>query len=239
MPATPDAFATRINRLKADLVSQARRVQALVEASCEAVFGRDLEAAKRAILMDEPIDHVDVEIEKATVQLLYDATNVGAALRPEQVRMVLTIVKVNNELERIADAGVTLCELVPPIAAQNLPLADTLRVITNSVVGIIRDTGSALDRGDATLARIVLASEDAVEAFKKAILREAQVHVSTGKLSVDMAFLIQELTNLCEIMAEHCTNIAEQILYASSGTIVRHMGGHWEEVPRPAGQAGH
>lgn len=235
MPASPDAFAARIARLKADLVAQSRRVQALVEASCEAVFARDPAAAERAILMDEPIDRVDVEIEKAAVQLLNDATNVGAALRPEQVRMVLTIVKVNNEFERIADAGVNLCELVPAIAAHNVPLADTLRVITNSVVGIIRDTGTALDRADGSLARIVLASEDAVEAFKKAILREAQVQVASGKLSVDMAFLIQELTNLCEIMAEHCTNIAEQVLYASSGTIVRHMGGHWEEVPQQPG----
>jgi phosphate transport system protein len=233
MPSSPDAFTARINRLKADLFAQSRRVQALVEAAFEAVFARDIVAAERAIAMDEPIDHVDVEIEKAAVQLLSDAIAAGAALRPEQLRVVLTIVKVNNELERIADAGVNFSEFAKPIAAQNASLPDTLRVITNSVVGIIRDTGTSLDRSDAALAKIVLASEDAVEAFKKAILREAQVQVSTGKLTVDMAFTLQELTNLCEIMAEHCTNIAEQVLYATTGTIVRHMGGHWEEVPQP------
>lgn len=234
MPGSPDSFTARITRLKADLVSQARRVQSLVEAACESLFVRDLEAAQRAISMDEPIDRVDVEIERAAVALLTDATAAGAALRPEQLRTILTIVKVNNELERIADAGVNLSELVGLLVSRNVPLPETLRVITNSVVGIIRDAGTSLDRSDAALAKIVLASEDAVEEFKKAILREAQVQVSTGKMSVDAAFLLQEATHLCEIMAGHCTNIAEQVLYATTGTIVRHMGGHWEEVPNAA-----
>lgn len=234
MAGSPDAFTSRITRLKADLVAQSRRVQALVEAGCDAIFSRDVAAVARVAAMDEPIDRVDVDIEKAAVQLLSDATAEGAALRPEQLRSVLTIVKVNNELERIADAGVNLSELVAPLVALRVPLPDTLRVITNSVVGIIRDAGTSLDRSDAALAKIVLASEDVVEAFKKATLREAQVQVSTGKLPVDAAFLLMEATNLCEIMAEHCTNIAEQVLYATTGTIVRHMGGHWEEVPQTA-----
>lgn len=232
MPGSPDSFNDRIAQLKSDLVAQARRVQALVEAACDSAFARDQAAAGRAIAMDEPIDKVDVEIEKAAVQLLTDATAAGAALRPEQLRTVLTIVKVNNELERIADAGVNLSEMVKPLVSQDAMLPDKLKVITNSVVGIIRDAGTSLDRSDAHLAKIVLASEDAVEAFKKAILRDAQVQVAGGRMSVDTAFLLQEVTHLCEVMAEHCTNIAEQVLYSTTGTIVRHMGGHWEVVPQ-------
>lgn len=231
MPQSPEGFATRIARLKADLIAQSRRVQALLEAACDAAFARDAAAAQRAIRMDEPIDRVDVEIERAAVQLLTDATATGAALRPEQLRGVLTIVKVNNELERIADVGVAIAELTGELTRQQNVLPDTIRVITNSVIGILRDVGTAYDRDDAALARIVLASEDAVEEFKKAIIRDAQVQVSTGKMSVDFAFVLQELGNLCEILAGHCTNIAEQVLYTTSGTIVRHMGGHWEEVP--------
>lgn len=231
MPQSPEGFATRIARLKADLIAQSRRVQALLEAACDAAFARDAAAAQRAIRMDEPIDRVDVEIERAAVQLLTDATATGAALRPEQLRGVLTIVKVNNELERIADVGVAIAELTGELTRQQNVLPDTIRVITNSVIGILRDVGTAYDRDDAALARIVLASEDAVEEFKKAIIRDAQVQVSTGKMSVDFAFVLQELGNLCEILAGHCTNVAEQVLYTTTGTIVRHMGGHWEEVP--------
>lgn len=231
MPISPDGFRTRIDRLKADLVAQARRVQSLMEGAFDCAFARDAQAAAHTIALDELIDRVDVEIEKAAVQLLTDACSSGAALTPDQLRLVLTIVKVNNELERIADAGVAIAELVPTLIAQSRPLPDTLRVITNSVVGILRDCAQALERTDAHLAKVVLASEDAVEQFKRAILRDAQVQVQSGRMSVDLAFLLQEIATHCLVVSQHCTNIAEQALYVATGAIVRHTGGHWEEVP--------
>lgn len=232
MPTTPEGFSVRITELKAELTAQGRRVQALLEAAFDAAFARDLTAAARAIGLDEVVDQVDVALEQKSVMLLTEATKDGAALAPEQLRMVLTIVKVNNELERIADAGVAVSELVKPLIDMNVTLPDTFRVMTNSIVGILRDACVSLDRKDAHLAKVVLASEDAVEAFKRAILREAQSKVASGKMSVDAAFLIQEVATTCEIMAGHCTNIAEQSLYVATGAIVRHMGGHWEEVPK-------
>lgn len=234
MPTTPHGFSERIAGLKTELADQARRVQALIEAAFDAAFSRDQTGAARVIALDDEVDRVDVHIERLSVGLLTDATAQGAALAPEQLRMVLTIVKVNNELERIADAGVAIAQLIGPMSEQNVRLPETFRVMTNSVVGILRDASLSLERNDGRLAKVVLASEDAVEAFKRAILREAQVQVSTGKTSVDAAFLIQEVATNCEIMAGHCTNIAEQALYLSTGAIVRHLGGHWEEVPRTA-----
>lgn len=231
MPKSPEEFNLRIAQLKGELITQGRRVQVLLEESFDAAFARDQAAAARAIASDDEVDRVDVAIERLSVDLLTAATNEGAALAPEQLRMVLTIVKVNNELERIADVGTTVAELVPGLLTQNLVLPDTHRVISNSVVGILRDCVMALDRNDAHLAKVVLASEDAVGAFKRAILRDAQVQASTGKMSVDQAFLIHELATACEITASHCTNIAEQALYVASGKIVRHMAGHWHEVP--------
>lgn len=231
MPTTPEGFTDRIELLKADLVAQGRRVQTLIEAAFDAAFSRDTAAAERAIALDEGVDRVDVEIEKSAVQLLTDATAEGAALNPVQLRRVLTIVKVNNELERIADAGVYVAEQVPGLRAVGHPLPDTFRVMANSIVGILRDTNTALDRLDGRLARVVLASQDAVGEFKRALMRDGAQRVATGAISVDFAFTLQEIASACEDMADHCTNIAEQVLYVSTGAIVRHMHGHWEEVP--------
>jgi len=232
MPLTPETFTTRAARLKADLGDQSRRVQALLEAVFDAAFAGDLPGARRVIAMDDIIDRVDVELEKAAVLLLLDATSAGAQLAPEQLRLVLTIVKVNNELERIADAGVAVAESIPGLIAQGTPLPDTFRVITNSVVGILRDASTSLERNDPVLAKIVLASEDAVEEFKKAILRDLTSQVAGRTMTVELAFRLHELTASCEAMAGHCTNIAEQALYLATGKVVRHMAGHWEEVPQ-------
>lgn len=232
MPTSSSEFVQSIQDLKGELAQQGLRVQRLLEMAFESAFAHDLLGARHAVEMDDVIDKVDVDIEKRAVALLTEACAVGAALGQDSLRMVLTIVKVNNELERIADAGVSIAEMVPEIARNKVVLAETFRVMTNSVIGILRDACVSLDRLDGQLAKIVLASEDAVEAFKRAIMRDAQVQVSAGKISVDAAFLIQAMTTSCEIMAGHCTNIAEQALYVATGKIVRHMAGHWEEVPQ-------
>lgn len=232
MPTTPHGFTDRINELKATIATQGHRVQALLEQAFESAFAVDASAAAAAIALDDEIDRVDVDIERRAVQLLTDATHEGAALPSDQLRLVLTIVKVNNELERIADAGAAVAELVPHLLAAQTHLPPTTRIITNSCVGILRDACGALARNDPHLAKVVLASEDAVAEFKRTILRDAQTRLCAGSLTFETAFILQELTSLCERLAEHCTNIAEQALYAATGTIVRHTGGHWHEVPR-------
>jgi phosphate transport system protein len=234
MPNSPQGFAKRLERLHADLVEQGRRVGALLEAAFEAVFSRDEGAADRAIAQDDAVDRVDVDIEKASVRLLTDATHEGAALEAAQLRAVLTIVKINNELERIADCGCAVAEQVDTFLSVQGDIPETFRVMANSVVGILRDVMRAFDRSDAALAKVALQSEDAVEAFKAAILRDAEQRIAQGTMSVDFAFALHEMASQCERMADHCTNIAEQVIYAVTGAIVRHTEGHWVEVPRVA-----
>ncbi len=231
MPTTPSGFNTRIDRLKSDLVEQGRRVQALLESAFESVFGFDASRADSVIAGDDQIDRVDVAIEQASVKLLADATNQNAALTTDQLRSILTIVKVNNELERIADAAVAIAERVRAVQAMNTPIPGTFRVMANSVVGILRDAVDSLDRRDPALAKLVLQSQDAVSAFKAQLLRDAEKRIADGSMSVDFAFALHELASQCELMDDHCTNIAEQVIYAATGAIVRHSEGHWSEVP--------
>lgn len=230
-------FATRLGHLRADLVEQGRRVQSLVEAAFESLFDRDPQAASRVIGQDDIIDQVDVDLERASVKLLSDATGShgDASVDQTHVRTLLTVVKVNNELERIADLAVNVARCVESFPADSKGMPKTFRVMSNSVVGIIRDVNRALDRSDPDLALVVLNSEDTVESFKKAILRDAEEHIAAGDLGVDEAFLLHEIANLCERMADHCTNIAEQVIYSATGKIVRHTDGRWEEVPNIAG----
>lgn len=228
MPTTPDGFAERLARLKADLIEQGRRVQSLLESAFEAVFSADPGRAARVIAGDDVIDRVDVEIERAAVALLTDATGTSAQLDARQLRAVLTIAKVNNELERIADAAVAISERVNE--APGLIVPETFRVMANSVVGILRDVNRSLDRMDPALARVVLQSEDCVGNFKDAILRDAESRIANGTMSVDAAFLLHEFASQCERITDHCTNIAEQVIYSATGAIIRHTEGHWHEV---------
>ncbi len=232
----PEDFAKRLDRLRADLVEQGRRVQSLVDSAFEAVFSRDVALADRVIEQDNVIDRVDVDLERASVKLLSDATAPDSAtcVSHADIRTLLTVVKVNNELERIADLAVDVARRVKSLASGTGGMPDTIRVMSNSALGIIRDVIRALEQSDANLAGVVLQSEDAVETFKNAILRDAEERIAAGELGVDEAFLRHEIANICERMADHCTNIAEQVIYSATGKIVRHTDGRWEEVKNVA-----
>lgn len=225
----------RLDQLRADIFAQGRRVQAMVEASFDAMFARDAEAATRAMALDEEIDRVDVVIEQAAVGLLSDACKEGQSLEPPQVRSILTIVKVNNELERIADEGVAICQEVAAFQAcgPTVEPPRTFRVLANSVVGILRDCVGAMEKRDGKLAKVVLMSETAVEEFKKSLVKDIQQQVAARTMALDEASALHDTAMLCVNIADHCTNIAEQVLYVATGTIVRHMDGRWEEIRLP------
>lgn len=234
MPQSPAGFAGRLDELAVALADQGRRVTRLFERSAEVVFARDIAAAREVVDADDEVDRVDVEIERTAVALLADATHDGAALSAADLRRVLTIVKINNELERTADATTSIASQAPVLAEINQPLPPALQVLTNSVAGILRDVTQSFERGDARLAKIVLDSEDTVEAFKSQLIRDAERAIAAGAMPVDFAFAIYELVNQCERIADHATNMAEQIIYAATGAIVRHTDAGWIELPRPS-----
>jgi phosphate transport system protein len=212
------------------LAAQGKSVQAMLEMALDALFARDTEKARLAIAADDAVDKADVRIEQESVRLLADATRQHAELDEGSLRAVLTIVKANNELERVADCAVDVAELVEVFAKLAAPFPPTFRVMANSVVGILRDTVLSLEKGDATLARIVLQSQHTVTAFKSAILREAEQQLARGTMPADLAFHLHEVATLCEIVADHCTNIAEQVIYQKTGAIVRHTQTNWVDV---------
>jgi phosphate transport system protein len=232
MPTTHDGFNQRLQELKGELVQQFQRVQVMLEDAFASTFNRDTALADRVVQADDEIDRSDVEIEKTSVSLLCDATNQGAQLDMQQLREVLTVVKINNELERIADSGVAIAERVESLATLTGDIPETFQVMANSVVGVVRDVGRAFERTDPALARIVLQSEDAIEVFKVAILQDAERRIAAGTMTVDFAFALHEIAGECCKMADHCTNIAEQVIYSATGAIVRHTDGKWVEVPR-------
>lgn len=236
MPTSPEGFRERSAGLAKLLAAQGQRVQRLVEVAFDSIFGRSEERAREAIALDDEVDRIDVQIERAAVKLLAESATIGSSLSEPEVRRLLTIVKVNNELERIADVGVFVAEHASAVVASGSEVPATFRVMANSVVGILRDVTRAIAGDDAVLARVVLNSEHTVEAFKETILRDAEKRIAEGRIAVDFAFLLHELANLCERMADHASNVAEQVIYNVTGAIVRHTEEAWRDVPIDSGQ---
>ena len=222
-------FEKRLDQLQSDLVTQGSRVYELTLRAVESFFDRDLEKARVVINDDSVIDRVDVEIERASITLLA----MGIA-DEHQIRSVLTIVKINNEQERIADCAVNIAEVIQNYGEEMVeePPA-TFRVMANSVIGMVRDSNRALGELNSQLAQQVLGFDDTVDQFKAEIGLDAENKVASGEYSVSFAFRLRTVTAQVERMADHCTNICEQVIYLESGKIVRHRPEGWTQPELP------
>ncbi len=231
MPDPIAQYASRIAGIRRDLVAQGRIAREMTEQSFDAIFARDVETARTVIGRDDEVDRVDLEIEQAAVDLLTDMARAECDIGAAAIREVLVCVKVNNEVERIADAAAAVAERIIELADRTTPFPETTRVITNSVVGIVRDAVACFERFDAERAKVVLRSEGTVLKFAESTSRSAEERVADGSMTADVAFHLHAIVHQCEVIADHCTNIAEQVIYAATGVVVRHTGGDWIELP--------
>ena len=222
-------FEKKLAQLSADLNTQGDRVSDQLLRAVESSFDGDIDSAKVVVQSDGAIDKVDVEIERACIELL----RLGAK-DEHSIRSVLTIVKVNNELERIADCAVIVAESA--IHHKNLIASapPTFRVMANSVIGMARDTNAALAGTDTDMALRVLSFDDTVDRFRKEIVMDVQHRTSTGALEPLAAFELLAVTRAMERVADHCTNICEQVIYLDTGKIVRHLPEGWTAPESPS-----
>ena len=221
-------FNDQLALLRNNLVLQGDRVLDITLKAVESYFDGDREKARAVIAADEEVDRVDVEIERASIPLL-----AMGVTDEKSIRSVLTIVKVNNELERVADCAVDIAEAVLSDVQLPARIPDVFRVMANSVIGMLRDTNRAFAAGNTSLAQQVLLFDDTVASFKTRLLRTAQEQVAAGQLPVDYAFRLLTITKSIERDADHCTNVCEQVIYLHAGLIVRHRPEGWSKPLPP------
>ncbi|MDP7009392.1 MAG: phosphate signaling complex protein PhoU [Phycisphaerales bacterium] len=221
-------FDKKLSQLQADLNTQGDRVVEQLFQSVEACFGCDHTLAQSVLAIETTIDQVDVEIERACIGLLRLGTT-----DDRNIRSVLTIVKVNNELERIADCATTIAEATVKKGELILQAPTTFRVMANSVVGMARDTNKSLADTDTEFAVRVLSFDDTINRFRKEIVLDVQHRTSEGTLEPLVAFEILSITRALERIADHCTNICEQVIYLGTGKIVRHLPEGWTAPETP------
>ncbi|MHC4427889.1 MAG: phosphate signaling complex protein PhoU [Planctomycetota bacterium] len=221
-------FAEKLAGLKRDLVGQGERVVAMTLQAVESFFELDSGKARQVAETDDLVDKVDVEIERASVPLL-----AMGETDEHEIRSVLTIVKINNELERTADCAVNIAEEVLDWGDLTEQAPPTFRVMANSVVGMLRDANRSLAGLDVALGEQVLTFDDTVDRFKRQIVLDAQEKVASGEFSARFAFKLLTVSKALERIADHCTNICEQVIYLESGLIVRHLPEGWTKPAPP------
>lgn len=212
-------FQDLIVELRGRVARMTASIQALVEEAVESVFQADANLAQDAIRSDARVDDAEVEVEKMAIDLL--ALHQPAAA---DLRLITTVIKVNADFERIADCAVNVAQRVLPLArlGNYKPPAD-LKLMGSTVVTTLRDTIKAFNLNDVDLARNVLRSDDVVDALYHQIVQDmlSDMERNGASASTDLSNIM--IAKNLERIADHCTNIAEDVIYIHSGRIIRHL----------------
>ena len=208
-----------VDQLHKDLAVQGDTVSELLYSSLEC-FLRGTGDPKKIEAEDVEIDKVDIQIERRSVKLLAQINN------DLDLRNILTIVKVNNEFERIADRAVEI-SLASLDTKMRRDIPEPFEVVANNVIGLVRESVSSFRCRDALRAESVLRTDDAAGAFDEKISKEIISLVQKRKIGIDMALNLSHAARSLQRISDHCTNVCEQVIYVESGKIVRHSQAGW------------
>ena len=206
------------DRLKRKILALGALVEESLRLAFQAIEQRDAAKARRVIAGDVLIDQNEVDVEEECLKILALYQPVAGDLR-----FVAAVIKINSELERIGD-------LAENIAKRALDLLDEYPVPAPATVAVMADrTGTILEkaldalvRQDALTAREVLVADGEIDALYRRLLEELKAVLRSDPDHLDAIVLLFSVARYLERLADHATNIAEDVLYMVEGEIQRH-----------------
>jgi phosphate transport system protein len=214
-------FEIELSELKERLLWMGSLAERAVHQAIHSVLDAQ-ETLAQTVLREEPaINDLQIEIDDRVVQLLALHQLMAADLR-----FVLAVARINNDLERIGDQAVNMAQAALHILRHPRvkPYVDLPRM-SELAEGMVRDSLNAVVRGDIEIARAVLIRDDQVDNLRDQIFRELLSYMMGDSSVIFQAFELILVAKNLERVADHATNIAEDVIYMVEGHDVRHTAG--------------
>jgi phosphate transport system protein len=211
-------FIEELDYLRSRLLEMSSLVEDSVYRSVLSLTEKDPQQAQRVLQNEAEINRMEIEIDDLAVRLL-------ALQQPmaTDLRLLTAAIKINNDLERMGDLAVNIVERALSLINEPLikPLIDIPAMATR-VQSMIRKSLDSFVKRDAELARTVLVSDDAVDELRDAIYEELIAFMERDPKTVRQAINLMFVARNLERLADHATNIAEDVLFLVEGVDVRH-----------------
>ena len=219
-------FDQQLDDLKTELLAMGGAVEKSVEQALYALVERDDQTVNDVLKGGVEIDEWEIQVEEQTLTLL--ATHAPVA---KDLRLLTTVLKINDDLERINDQSVNIAQRAAVLNKMPLlkPLID-IPGMADIARGMVRDALDAFVRNDVNLAKIVGETDEKLDDFRDRIFRELVVFMTDSKDQVDVvdrAIQLILISRHLERIGDHASNIAENVVYAVEGRIVRHRKEKW------------
>lgn len=219
---TDREYENELNRLREQVLLMGARVEEMIGAAMKAFRERDTELARRTIADDRQIDQLELDTDELALKVLARRQPVASDLR-----FITTTFKLVTDLERIGDLVVNICERVLELGDEPpLELNSAINRIADAAHAMLQDALDAFVQRDPVKARQVLARDSVVDAYYAQLFPELVAYMMSDPQVVYRATRLQSIGKYLERIADHATNLAEQVVFMVKGQDVRHAGGH-------------
>jgi phosphate transport system protein len=209
-----------IERLKRKVLTMSAMVQDTIAEAVRALTERDARLAEKVIASDSEIDHLEIEIEEDCLKILALYNPVA-----HDLRLVIAMLKINNDLERMADLAVNIAERSKYLATQeNVQIPAELTHSAEIVDKMLKNALEALINVNTRLAREVIAEDNTVDDIHRHMYRLVQAALQRQPDQAECLVSLLNVSRNLERIADQITNISEDIIYLAEGNLVRHSG---------------
>ncbi len=211
-------FLREIDTLKKKILTVGAVVEERIAQAITAVVKHDAALAQQVAEGDDEIDEMEVEVEEDCLKIL-------ALYQPVAIdlRFVIAVLKMNNDLERMADTAVNIARRAEYLA--QYPLVDlppSLAEMTQKVQAMVKRSLDALVQGDTALARKVCVADREVDQLNRAMHVRIQQEIREHPDQVERLIHTLSVSRHLERIGDLATNVAEDVIYTVEGEIVRH-----------------
>ncbi|MFU8780369.1 MAG: phosphate signaling complex protein PhoU [Kiritimatiellia bacterium] len=207
-----------LNRLQGSILELCGAVEDSVAKSLRALEQQDEILARQVIEDDNAIDQMEVRIEEEGLKILALHQPVAVDLR-----RIVAILKINNDLERIGDYAVNIAKRQLELSGRPAyPQEFRFDAMCAAINRQLRDSVDALVQMNADLARKVIEDDREIDRMNRGIVERLEQALSAGNMLAPVMLQIFSVSRSLERIGDHATNMAEDVLYLVTGEIVRH-----------------
>jgi len=214
-------FINEIEKLKRKILHLTAMVEDNLQKAVKAVTDFDTVLAESVIAYDDEIDKYEVEVEEECLKILALHQPVATDLR-----YVIATLKINNDLERIGDLAVNIAKRTIGIQDyKNTPFPFDLHKMLNLAVDMVKKSTDSLITHDCDLARKVCIEDDKIDEMHRLSFDIVKEKIEQNPKLINFYLGLINVSRNLERIADHATNIAEDVIYNIEGEIIRHKGG--------------
>lgn len=224
-------YNEELAHLKESLLAMASHAESAVTRAMRALVDRDDALAQKVEADDNVLDQFEIDIDDTAIHLL------AKAPLATELRLITVAMKISQNLERVGDEAVTIARRAIDLNTepQLKPYVDLPRMATMSLE-MLRDALTAFVNREPERARQVIPRDSDVDDLNRQLHRELSSYMVERPATISRCLRLMVISKAIERIADHATNIAEEVVYLYEAKDIRHAGQKQNETENPGGR---